>query len=747
MDNINHVSYFVKLIQNFFFKSLKNLVHIIDIMPRKNPPRNKKQKKRDDESSSDDDDILYYDTDTDDSSYNSEDAENEEETDDDGEYDEEDEDYEEEDEDDEEEDDEEDEDEEMSESDFLNREEVREELEKTIKRMFPSKYADYKYKKTKSKKNKKKSSAEPEKKSKRLEKLEKKIKNKKSKKSKKDSDSENDSTDEKDDDDDPAVNMIIHLGGEMGFEEEYNSEDDNVDCDSDDEKTFMKEEYKNISISDNAKKKTNKKKKNKSPKSETEDDKNHQNIEEEYKKLVSLREKFNDELKKDPKDKTLIKTVKEYDTRIKKLVKDTRVTNAKKYHKLISSNNQPENEVDYFKKKLSHKEQLKVMNDLKEINKHINIDKPYRLTLLESSIPPQYKAIALQKLNMLKQMEPGDPEYHKLKFWVDAFMKIPFGLNKSLDINMDKGQDACNAFMVNAKSSLDKCAHGLNDAKMQIMQLLGQWLSNPSAVGSAIAIKGPMGTGKTTLIKEGISQILGREFAFIALGGNSDGSFLEGHSYTYEGSKWGKIVQILMDCKSMNPIIYFDELDKVSDTPRGEEIIGILTHLTDLSQNSEYHDKYFSEFSFDLSKCLFIFSYNDESKVNPILKDRMYRVETKGYSTKEKLVIAKDYLLPKIREQIKFKDDEIIVSDEAIEYIINNQQFTMKEDGVRNLKRCLEVIHTKLNLFRLITEENKESITDVKLDIKFPFTVLKEHVDSIIKKNDSINPSLFGLYV
>ena len=137
--------------------------------------------------------------------------------------------------------------------------------------------------------------------------------------------------------------MIIHLGGEMGFEEEYNSEDDNVDCDSDDEKTFMKEEYKNISISDNAKKKTNKKKKNKSPKSETEDDKNHQNIEEEYKKLVSLREKFNDELKKDPKDKTLIKTVKEYDTRIKKLVKDTRVTNAKKYHKLISSNNQPEN--------------------------------------------------------------------------------------------------------------------------------------------------------------------------------------------------------------------------------------------------------------------------------------------------------------------------------------------------------------------------------------------------------------------
>jgi ATP-dependent Lon protease len=231
------------------------------------------------------------------------------------------------------------------------------------------------------------------------------------------------------------------------------------------------------------------------------------------------------------------------------------------------------------------------------------------------------------------------------------------------------------------------------------------------------------------------------------LGGNSDGSFLEGHSYTYEGSSWGKIVQILMECKSMNPVIYFDELDKVSDTPRGEEIIGILTHLTDISQNTEFHDKYFSEFSFDLSKCLFIFSYNDESKVNPILKDRMYRVETKGYSNKEKMIIAKDYLLPKIRKQVNFKDDELIISEQAIDYLITNAAFTMNEDGVRNLKRCLEVIHTKLNLCRLVTPENKNTIMDLKIDVQFPFTVTKDHIDSIIKKNDSINPSLFGLYV
>ena len=98
---------------------------------------------------------------------------------------------------------------------------------------------------------------------------------------------------------------------------------------------------------------------------------------------------------------------------------------------------------------------------------------------------------------------------------------------------------------------------------------------------------------KTTLVKKGISKILNRPFEFIALGGATDSSFLEGHSYTYEGSTWGHIVEILLRSKCMNPVIYFDELDKVSDTPKGEEIIGILTHLTDTAQNTQFHDKYF----------------------------------------------------------------------------------------------------------------------------------------------------------
>jgi ATP-dependent Lon protease len=275
--------------------------------------------------------------------------------------------------------------------------------------------------------------------------------------------------------------------------------------------------------------------------------------------------------------------------------------------------------------------------------------------------------------------------------------------------------------------------------------MLGQLVTNPKSIGSAIAIHGPPGTGKTTLVKEGISKILNRPFAFIALGGATDSSFLEGHGYTYEGSTWGKIVQILIDSKCMNPVIYFDELDKISDTPKGEEIAGILTHLTDTSQNSQFHDKYFSEIDFDLSKCLFIFSYNDESKVNSILKDRMYRIQTKGYNQKQKTVIADKHLLPKIREQVKFTYEDIIIPNETLHYII--EHICNKEDGVRNLKRCLEIIYTKLNLYRLMKPETNLFEEDMSLKVQFPFTVTKNMVDKLIKKSEnSLSSSLYMLY-
>jgi ATP-dependent Lon protease len=170
-----------------------------------------------------------------------------------------------------------------------------------------------------------------------------------------------------------------------------------------------------------------------------------------------------------------------------------------------------------------------------------------------------------------------------------------------------------------------------------------------------------------------------------------------------------------------------------------------LTHLTDTSQNTQFHDKYFSEIDFDLSKCLFIFSYNDESKVNPILKDRMYRIQTKGYNLKQKTVITNQYLLPRLREQVKFTNGEVIIPDETIHYMID--AFCNKEDGVRNLKRCLEIIHTKLNLYRLMKPGSNLFEEDLSLKVQFPFTVTKAIVDKLIKKDKDNNSVLYSLYV
>jgi ATP-dependent Lon protease len=455
-------------------------------------------------------------------------------------------------------------------------------------------------------------------------------------------------------------------------------------------------------------------------------------------------------LSKNPKDKSIEKCIEVYEKDVKKekkkmekKEKKQKEKNMRIFRKIIRDKNTM-NDFSFYEK-LETDNQKKLIKELREINKITRIEKPYRMTLLESDIPIQFKAAAMKKINSLRYMEPGSGEFYKIKNWVDTFMKIPFTNYQELPISIENGVDSCHEFMEKAQQTLDSAVYGLNDAKMQIMQMLGQLLTNPKAIGTAIAIHGPPGTGKTSLVKEGISKILNRPFAFIALGGATDSSFLEGHGYTYEGSTWGKIIQILIDSKCMNPVIYFDELDKISDTPRGEEIAGILTHLTDTSQNSQFHDKYFAEINFDLSKCLFIFSYNDESKINPILKDRMYRIKTKGYSGKEKTVIANNYLLPRIREQVKFTKGDIIIPDDVLSYI--NETHCQKEDGVRNMKRCLEIIHTKLNLYRLMKPGSNLFEGEMSLKVEFPFKVTKDIVDKLIKKEQDNCSALWSMYV
>jgi len=528
------------------------------------------------------------------------------------------------------------------------------------------------------------------------------------------------------------------------------NEDDPISSDSDSDAQSVENEYvaeKEEEESIQEKRKNTKKPKNAKKNTNLPDETKEKDNKDSEEDVVKLLKELQNKDKNNKLVNKCIELCEEKQKVIKKKqekkIKKEKDRNSRIFKKMLRDKNSM-NDFEFYNK-LEIEQQKKIIKELREINKITRIEKPYRLTLLDSNMPIIFKAAAMKKIASLRYMEPGSGEFYKIKNWVDTFMRIPFGEYKSLPISINDGIDNCHEFMSKAQNTLDDAVYGLNDAKMQIMQMLGQLVTNPKALGSAIAIHGPPGTGKTSLVKEGISKILDRPFAFIALGGATDSSFLEGHSYTYEGSTWGKIVQILIDSKCMNPVIYFDELDKISDTPKGEEIAGILTHLTDTSQNNQFHDKYFADIDFDLSKCLFIFSYNDESKVNPILKDRMYRIQTTGYNQKQKTTISNNYLLPKIREQVKFKEEDIIIPDSTLHYIIENH--CLKEDGVRNMKRCLEIIYTKLNLYRLMRPNSNLFEETMSLKVEFPFTVTKDIVDKLIKKADGINPSLYHLYV
>ena len=280
------------------------------------------------------------------------------------------------------------------------------------------------------------------------------------------------------------------------------------------------------------------------------------------------------------------------------------------------------------------------------------------------------------------------------------------GLMKTGLNEIENKTDTIDEFMTNAGGILDDAVHGHEKAKRQIERIIGQWI-NGEKTGYCFGFEGPPGVGKTSLAKKGIAHCLTddegvtRPFSFIAIGGSSNGSTLDGHNYTYVGSTWGRIVDILMENKCMNPIIFIDELDKVSRTEHGREIIGILTHLIDQTQNDTFQDKYFNGIDLDLSKALFIFSYNDVDAIDRILLDRIHRIKFNHLSLDDKLTITRKYLFPEIYKKMGL-EDMIDMSDEVIEYIV--EEFTC-EPGVRKLKEILFEIVGEINLSILKNEE------------------------------------------
>ena len=399
-----------------------------------------------------------------------------------------------------------------------------------------------------------------------------------------------------------------------------------------------------------------------------------------------------------------------------------------------------DNDITYFKQLPEPKQALII----EKMERKFSMDEtqvPLKFKILEKQVPQQIEKIALSKYNSLMNMDTSTTEYYKCFHWIEGYSNMPFGIYKDLPVKLDDGPDACGAFVSKVRNNMDSAIFGHDEAKLQILQFVSSWIANPKGAGNVLSIHGPMGVGKTTLVKEGVAKALGRPFHFISLGGATDASFLDGHSYTYEGSTWGRVADILMKANCMNPIIYFDELDKISDTPKGEEIMNLLIHITDSSQNDKFQDKYFTGIDLDLSRCLFIFSHNNHERVNPILRDRMYNIRVDGFNIKEKLVIAEQYLLASALKDVGLHE-KISISKDVTQFIIEN--YTGEEKGVRELKRCIQTIASKLNLLRFYNDPKQ--VPFAINNFALPFTLKRDHVELFLKKKEDLNAPPPHLY-
>jgi ATP-dependent Lon protease len=358
-------------------------------------------------------------------------------------------------------------------------------------------------------------------------------------------------------------------------------------------------------------------------------------------------------------------------------------------------------------------------------------EQPVMFKILNMQTTPEIQAQLLAKYNNLQALDPGSGEYYKMRNWLEKATSLPLGIRKQMPVKVGDGADVCSAFMTRARRCLDEAIFGQQEAKLQILQFIAGKITNPQANGMSLLLIGPPGIGKTSLIKQGIAKALDWPFQFISLGGDSDASTFNGHQMVYEGSHCGKIVNSLVAAKSMSMVLMFDELDKVSNTAKGEEIQNLLVHLTDSAQNSDFEDKYLSGIPLDLSQSMFVFSANDINKIDRILLDRFTVIHLEGYGPKEKLEIAEKFLLPGALKQVDLAE-RVGIPKDIVSHVL--ETYAKEEKGVRELKRCMEQIAQKLNMLRLF---NSPDLPFYIKDFSLPFILKKEHVDKFLKERKS----------
>jgi ATP-dependent Lon protease len=322
-----------------------------------------------------------------------------------------------------------------------------------------------------------------------------------------------------------------------------------------------------------------------------------------------------------------------------------------------------------------------------------------RERLAKAELPEEVRAEAERELKRLERLPPAAPDYHVIRTYLEFILELPWLKSSEDKLELEE-----------ARRILDEDHYGLEDVKERILEFLAVIKLRPDTKSPILLFVGPPGVGKTSLGRS-IARALGRQFERMSLGGVRDEAELRGHRRTYIGAMPGRIIQSIRRAGVNNPVLMLDEIDKLGNDYRGDPAAALL-EILDPQQNNTFRDHYL-DLPFDLSRIFFIATANQLGPIPPPLRDRMEMIRLAGYSDREKLEIARRYLIPRQTGENGLNQAQLKIEDNAVELIA--ARYT-REAGVRQLERNIGSVARKVAL--RIAQAQAETVNVAASDIK-----------------------------